>query len=298
MFDNIARKPLSFSAGTPAAVRRILSEAVGERSQRFRLHYGNSLTGLDWLDEWNMEGYIGRSTGRQQVPLLVYNRRSFGGPAILTHCVVKIRAARGGAVLWQHPKYHLPAIRLRGGLYERLAWEVLADGKVHAAFHTERERARWLAKMGIHLPAPHDESPESSNRWECPFCGELDSFTGHDDKGIPGTDPDDHDDSCKAYNGKGWTGEECTCEPVTFSQPVRVIRDEDGAAVDFDYGLFLPALYEAEIGSYHRIDCRTCDRQIWAECVFCPSDEERAAGYGDGPCRRCNGTKMLQEGAA
>ena len=43
--------------------------------------------------------YIGNSLGPLKVPLLIHNRRSSGGPAILDHCVVKIkRTGTQGAV--------------------------------------------------------------------------------------------------------------------------------------------------------------------------------------------------------
>ncbi|MCK9513679.1 MAG: hypothetical protein M0R28_20980 [Pigmentiphaga sp.] len=253
MFENIARKPLVFSPGTPEAVQRILSDAVGIRSQRFRIHYGDAETGRDWLEEWNVEGYIGRSTGREQIPLLVYNRRSMGGPGILSANVVKIRTARGGVVLWQHPKYHLPRIQLRCDLSARLAWEVLTDGSVHAAFHTEADRTRWLRKMGVSMPAPHTESPEDTNRWECPFCGERDRFEGHDDKGFPGDECE-----CEAQENGG----ECTCE-VTLSQPLTIVRDPQDNFEEVYYDSFVGGGSGAEIGSYHRIDCRACGAEIW-----------------------------------
>ena len=90
---------------TPGEVIRVLESA---RQNRIRLHIslGNTETGRDWLEEFETHGYIGRSMGPVKVPLLIANRRSLGGGAILDHCVVRIRTAAGGWVLWQHPAYH------------------------------------------------------------------------------------------------------------------------------------------------------------------------------------------------
>lgn len=147
----------SYHPTTPAAVIRIL-ENSRKSGTRLRLHYGDDKTGRDWLEENDVTGRVGRSSGSVKIPILLHNSRSMGGGGILDGSIVKIRAARGGAVLWQHPKYHLPRIQLRDDLSARLAWIVLSDGSTHAAFHTEADRTRWLARMGISsadmLPAP------------------------------------------------------------------------------------------------------------------------------------------------
>lgn len=74
---------------------------------RCRFHWGDATTGKDWCDRYGITGTIGRSTGEMKVPLLIYNKRSIGGGAILTHCIVKITAAKGGRVIYQHPNYHI-----------------------------------------------------------------------------------------------------------------------------------------------------------------------------------------------
>ncbi len=73
---------------------------------RLRFHWGDVVTGLDWGDEYHVRGYVGRSMGPIKIPLLIYNRRSYGGGAILDHCIVKITTTRGGRVLYVHPSYH------------------------------------------------------------------------------------------------------------------------------------------------------------------------------------------------
>lgn len=74
------------------------------RNERIIVEYGNGTTGESWGD--TEVGYIGRSTGIQKIPLIVHNSRSLGGPAILTHCIVRIATTRNNVTVWEHPRYH------------------------------------------------------------------------------------------------------------------------------------------------------------------------------------------------
>jgi hypothetical protein len=64
--------------------------------------------GKSWGETYDTTGYVGRSTGPQKVPLLIYNSRSSGGGAISTENIVKITTARGGITLYEHPNYQPP----------------------------------------------------------------------------------------------------------------------------------------------------------------------------------------------
>jgi len=96
---------------TPIEIANILETArlsrVNGNGYRLRFHWGDTETGRDWGDTYHVEGYVGRSGGTSKIPLLIWNSRSYGGGAILDHCIVKIVTARGKRILYQHPTYHV-----------------------------------------------------------------------------------------------------------------------------------------------------------------------------------------------
>jgi len=151
----------SYDARTPNEVVAILENA---RLNRTRLHVSLGHTdgpkaGLDWLEEWDVCGYVGRSMGPVKVPLLVANRRSLGGGAILDHCIVRIRASVGGRVLYQHPTYHHGSLEIRRKTDpidlpdgRPLTVDVLRDGEIHASFESFEKARRWVHKLGVTAP--------------------------------------------------------------------------------------------------------------------------------------------------
>ena len=93
---------------TPMQVVDIL-ERERTNYDRLKLYFGDATTGKDWEEVYDTTGYIGRSGGRIQVPLLLHNRNSVGGGAISTHCIVRIGYANkknGTHDLYRHPLYH------------------------------------------------------------------------------------------------------------------------------------------------------------------------------------------------
>ena len=94
----------NYPQGTPPRVISILETARLARKRgdgyRLRIHYGNPSTGKSWGD--TETGYIGRSTGPIQIPLIIANSKSSGGRAILIDNIVKIEYAskKKGGVLY------------------------------------------------------------------------------------------------------------------------------------------------------------------------------------------------------
>ena len=153
------RYGMQWDARTSDAVIDVLEKA---RRNRTRVHISLGDTepsakalGHDWLEENDTRGYIGRSTGSIKVPLLINNKRSIGGPALLDHCIVRIRASSGGRVLWQHPNYHHGKITIHlkpipeewgSGV---LTVEVRRDGEEQGSFKDIASAQRYVTKMGL-----------------------------------------------------------------------------------------------------------------------------------------------------
>ena len=94
---------------TPQDVIDVLEEAR-DREWRIRVHYGNTLIGQDWNEQYDVLGRVGRSMGPVKIPILLYDRRSMCDAPMLDHCIVRIRLSNQqkakGRDLYRHPNYH------------------------------------------------------------------------------------------------------------------------------------------------------------------------------------------------
>jgi hypothetical protein len=123
-------------ANTPRAVGDVLSRFWrAGRYVRLRLWYGDTTTGEAWEDEYHTMGYIGRSTGVQPIPLLIENKRSLGGQAILDSSIVAITLAKGGAFLYKHPTF-------TPGIWESHGCTVTHNGTVYANCKSDAQAKR------------------------------------------------------------------------------------------------------------------------------------------------------------
>lgn len=96
-----------FSTETEQDIRDIIVQLYHSK-KRVRFHWGNTKTGRDYGDVYDVSGTVGRSTGNKKIPLLIHNSRSLGGGAILDDCIVKITESSGAKkILYQHPNYHI-----------------------------------------------------------------------------------------------------------------------------------------------------------------------------------------------
>jgi hypothetical protein len=144
------RSPLTqqtyFDPGTDPKVARALEKCRRDRSQ-VRLIQGDTATGRSWLDEHDVVGRIGRSTGTLKVPLLI-EPGADGGTAILTDCLLRVIDWASGADLYRHPAYRTPDLSIRRDTEKPdLPWQVLHDGEVQACFSDIGKAGAYLAFM-------------------------------------------------------------------------------------------------------------------------------------------------------
>lgn len=136
-----------YSDETPIALIEVL-ENVRKNRTRIHVSYGDQQTGKDWLEEFQTYGYVGRSGGNSKIPLLIHNKRSFGGGALMDAIIVRIRVSNGKTILYQHPNYHTPKIQLY--ITDDYCW-IYADGKNQARFRNVTQARRYVKKLGIQV---------------------------------------------------------------------------------------------------------------------------------------------------
>lgn len=97
----------SYNIKTSDSICQLL-EKLRQDHTRVCFHWGNTKTGEDWADVYDVTGTIGRSNGTIKIPLLIQTARSLGGGAILDHCIVKIElSTKPHTILYKHPYYFI-----------------------------------------------------------------------------------------------------------------------------------------------------------------------------------------------
>ena len=134
-----------FDPGTDARAARVL-EDCRKRRRKVRLILGDTDTGESWLDEYDVVGRIGRSTGTLKVPLLI-EPGADGGPAILTACLLAIVDWDTGKFLFRHATFRAPNLSIRAAEDAVLRWEVLHGDVVVARFEDIGQAGGYAAFM-------------------------------------------------------------------------------------------------------------------------------------------------------
>ena len=134
---------LILKAKTTSGVAVLLNNLAMSK-QRVRLVYGNTETGKDWLQEYDVLGTIGKSTGSNQIPLLISNSRSTGGGAISEDCILKIVDVKSKRVLYQHEKYIEAKFEI---ILLTVGHSVTVDGNVQANVKTIKQAQNYIDFM-------------------------------------------------------------------------------------------------------------------------------------------------------
>ena len=140
----LSRKTYFDPATDPKAARGL--ERCRENGAKVRLIQGDTETGRTWLDEHDVVGRIGRSTGTLKVPLLV-EPGADGGTAILSACLLAIVDWRSGEFLFRHARYRAPDLLIRPSDDAERPWDVLHDERVVARFQDIGKAGAYVAFM-------------------------------------------------------------------------------------------------------------------------------------------------------
>ena len=136
----------TFSDNTNEKVKQVLTSCYN-RKNRIRIVYGDITTGKSYLDEYEILGYVGKSTGVKPTPLLISNSRSFGGGSILTGSVLKIVDTKTKQVLFKHENYIMPVLTKEISSHSAYLYDVIYNGELVARFKTEKQANNYIDFM-------------------------------------------------------------------------------------------------------------------------------------------------------
>lgn len=116
---------------------------------RIRIWYGDTKTGLSWLDEYDVVGTVGRSSGQAKIPLLVKNNRSSGGGGILCHCIIRIDVIGSRRTIYEHPLFYVPLLTVatNNDTKNKYPFIVSKNNELQASFKSEKQATNYVDFM-------------------------------------------------------------------------------------------------------------------------------------------------------
>ena len=140
----------TFNEKTCDKVKTVLTECYNNQC-RIRIWYGDTKTGVSWMDEYDMMGTIGRSTGKQKIPLMIKNSRSVGGGGILCHCIIRIDVIGSRRTIYEHPLFYVPLLTVAtnndNDTKNKYPFIVLKDNELQARFKSEKQATNYVDFM-------------------------------------------------------------------------------------------------------------------------------------------------------
>lgn len=153
-----------YEIDTPDSVVFWLENCIKEHlrgnNKRVRIFYGDTdypnfekihgrtpNPGHVWQEEYDVSGYIGKSTGEKPIPLMLANSRSSGGGGLLDGCIVRMIV--DGYEVYRHPNYQndMDKAEIVPSDLAGYSHNVTANGEIHARFHSLKSAQRWLSFM-------------------------------------------------------------------------------------------------------------------------------------------------------
>lgn len=137
----------NFNDKTNLDVQRVINSAYNAK-QRVRIVLGDNETGEDWLEEHDVIGTIGRSTGSIKTPLLIKSSRSLGGCAISTDCILKIVDVKSKRTLYEAKNYQKPVLVKCASQMDDYMYDIYVSKKgcntLQARFKTEKQANNYI----------------------------------------------------------------------------------------------------------------------------------------------------------
>lgn len=135
-----------YQSETPVELIDILQH-LREVHERIKITYGDRDTGIAWPEEYDIIGFVSRSTGKLPIPILVYSDRSMGGGSILTGCILKVVTYPGRKVYYKAKNFQEPIIEIRPGTNSKRPFETWYNGQLHRTHATERSAKMCASKL-------------------------------------------------------------------------------------------------------------------------------------------------------
>ena len=135
-----------YNEKTKVEVINIL-EKIRYRGERIQIFYGDTETGKNWNEEYDTFGTIGKSSGRVNMPLLIANKKSIGGGAILTNCIIAIKQSKN--ILYKANNFVEDTYEIVKGDIPKYPFNTFINGELYGRHKTELSAKRLIAKLNI-----------------------------------------------------------------------------------------------------------------------------------------------------
>lgn len=119
---------------------------------RVRIWYGDGKTGEAWNEEYDVVGRVGRSNGNIKIPILLSNKRSYGGVALLVGSIIRVDDIEEKRTLWKVSNFHVGKMIIEEHKEEDYPFRVFMtedSGVISnvANFKTQLQAVHWIDFM-------------------------------------------------------------------------------------------------------------------------------------------------------
>lgn len=119
--------------------------------ERVRIWYGDP-DGRSWNEEYDIIGYLSRTTGPYSIPILLFSERSHGGMGVLVQRIIRVDSVSSKRTLYKHKNFYVEPMEI----HEETEPELLEKGcsigvyqgiRCAARFKTKKQAVNWIKFM-------------------------------------------------------------------------------------------------------------------------------------------------------